>query len=380
MSAQKRYPLLTHEAVAEARALMGQELPREQWRSEASLDAIWQFARSIGSRNSLYQDPNYAVDTFYDTLVAHPTFLYAVDDTFIAPKLPGIQAIYGGTDWEFEHPVRLGDTIRANARLVDVQEKEGRFCGRMVLQVGEVKYRNQHDQVVAMATSYVLRTPRDEARARGKYKEVKRAQYTNEQMAEIADSYDEEQVRGSTSRHWEEVEVGEKLIPVVKGPLTSEDMRHFINTVRGTKALDYFVTHMRLHPEDVYWDPVFNMPDSWEACLIKDEVAQEFGFPAACDIGYQRICWLENMVTNWMGDLGFLSRLSARSTRPNILSDTTWCYGKVSSKHTEGSSYLADLDIWCQNQRQEVTAQGTAKVWLPSRDPKAPPPLVRYEA
>ena len=43
--------------------------------------------------------------------------LYAVDSTIVAPKLPGVQWVYAGTDWTWYEPIRAGDTFTVEAVL-----------------------------------------------------------------------------------------------------------------------------------------------------------------------------------------------------------------------------------------------------------------------
>ncbi|MFC2001012.1 MaoC family dehydratase N-terminal domain-containing protein [Chloroflexota bacterium] len=375
-SATARYPVLTDEAIQEARKLIGVELRTYPRKTEASKDNIFSFARAIGSRNPLFQEETYADSTCWGGLIAYPTFLYAVDDTLVAPKLAGIHSIYAGTDWEFYRWVHKGDSLRATRKLTDVVEKEGRFCGRMALQIGEIVYTNQYGNRVAKATSYVMRTPRNAAVERGLYKDMTMYGYTEEETNNIIKLYEGEQIQGNQVRYWEDVKKGEQLVSVVKGPLTSEDMQHFVKTCMCVPLMDYFVEHIKRHPADVYWRPELNMPDTWVASLIDRTVAQEFGFPEAHDAGFQRICWLDNLVTNWMGDLAFLKKLSARVLRPNIYFDTTLCKGAITQKYQHGEEYAVDINVWCENQRHEVTAKGSATVILPSKDPASLPPLV----
>ena len=252
------------------------------------------------------------------TLVAHPSTLHCFDDTLVAPGLPGIHSIYAGADWEFFRPVVLHDRIAATARLVDVEEKKGSFCGDMVLQTGQVIYENQLGERVAACTPYVMRTSRHAARDVGKYAGIERYRYNTEDLQAIDDAYETEEIRGDVPRYWEDVQAGDPVPPIIKGPLSSDDMLNFVDIVRGTLTFAAFHEHRRRHPQDVYWDPETGMPDSWDASLIKDSVAREFGFPFAHDTGIQRVCWLENMVTNWMSNLGFLSSLKVRLVRPQL--------------------------------------------------------------
>jgi hypothetical protein len=75
-----------------------------------------------------------------------------------------------------------------------------------------------------------------------------------------------------------------------------------------------------------------------------------------------------NLLTNWMGDDGFLKRMHVELRRFNVVGDTTWCKGTVTGKRVEDGEYLVDMDIWGENQRQQVTTRGNATVRLPSRD------------
>ena len=373
------YPDLTDDAIEEAKKLIDVELRRKPRWTEAGKEMIIRFGLSIGSRNPLYMSEELVSTNLFGSLQSHPSSLHCFDDTFVAPKLPGIQSIYGGADWEFYRPIIVHDRIKATAKLLDVQKKTGEFCGPMALQTGEVVYTNQDAETVAKATVYMLRAPRNPARERGKYMSIGRYRYTPDDLEAIDKAYEEEEIRGDVPRYWEEVQPGDPISTVVKGPLSSDDMLNFVDMVRGTISFGYFLDHWRRHPADVYWDPTTGMPDSWDASLIKDSVAQEFGFPFAHDAGIQRVCWIENMVTNWMGNLGFLKALNVRLTRPNFIYDTTWCKGKVTGKAMVDGSPLVDLEVWCENQWGEITASGSAKAALVSREVDLAPDFVRFD-
>ncbi len=375
---EQRYPDLTDEAIEQTRKLIGVQLRRYPRWKEAGKELIIRFALAIGSRNPLYLSEELTATNLFGTLLAHPTILSCFDDTFIAPGLPGIHALYAGADWEFFRPILLHDRITTTARLLDVAKKHGDFCGTMALQTGEVVYVNQEDETVARATSYVMRTPRDAARHRGKYMNITRYRYSPEELEAIDRAYEAEEIRGDVPSYWEDVQVGEQLPPIVKGPLSSDDMLNFVDIVRGTLSFSYFLDHRRRHPQDVHWDPETGMPDSWDASMVKDSVAQAFGFPFAHDSGIQRVCWLENLVTNWMSNLGFLESLKVRLVRPNFIYDTTWCRGRVVGKGVEDAKHRVELEVWCENQRGEVTARGSAAVALVSRQVDIFPPFVHF--
>lgn len=369
MTADLDFPSLTAHSLDEARSLKGILLRRELHNREATRLVIHRFIRGIGDRNPLYDDETYARASRYGGILAPPCWLYSVDTTVIAPKLPGIHAIYAGGEWEFHQPIRVGDSFSVAARLLDAEEKEGRFCGRMVLQNGEVLYRNQRDEIVARAVSFALRTPRNEAVRRGKYASVAKYRYSPQELQAIEDAYDAEVIRGAEVRYWEDVQEGETIQPVVKGPLTSEDMLLFINATCPVMGFRRFLHYRRRHPAYAYRDPDSNMWDVWEDSMLEDKVAQRFGFPAAHDSGIQRICWLGNLMTNWMGDDAQLRRLGARIVLPNIYAGVTWCKGRVIRKYVDQKTgeRLVDCSLWCENERGEQSATGHATVALLAR-------------
>ncbi len=350
-----------------ARALIGVPLRRPLHNRMASHSAINRWAKSIGDRNPLWLDHGYAGSAGQAGEVAPPCWLYSVDDTCIAPKLPGLHVIYGGARWEFYRWVRLGDGVLAESRLVDVQEKSGRFCGPMVLQTGETVFTDDTGGAVARATSWVLRTPRALAVDAGKYRDWRKQPLTASEALAIEDAYDAEQIRGSQPRYWESVKESEPIAAIVRGPLTSEEMIQFISATRPSLGFKAFLRYRQRHPGFAFLDPDTGSWESWEASMLRDDVAAMFGFPFAHDSGIDRISWVGNLLTNWMGDSGFLKSLSVTLTLPNVYGDVTWCQGRVIRVYREEGRHLADVALWCDNQRGQQTAHGQATVALPSQ-------------
>ena len=72
------------------------------------------------------------------------------------------------------------------------------------------------------------------------------------------------------------------------------------------------------------------------------------------------------MLTNWIGDHGFLHKLDVSVRRPNLVGDTIWWRGTVTGKRRVGALCLVDLEINATCQRDMPSAHGTAEVALPS--------------
>jgi acyl dehydratase len=76
---------------------------------------------------------------------------------------------------------------------------------------------------------------------------------------------------------------------------------------------------------------------------------------------------LVRVITDWMGDEGFLRRLRFEMRRQQLPGDTMACKGRVAAKREEHGECVVDLDIWLENEREGVTTPGTATVVLPKR-------------
>lgn len=373
-------PVLTDEKIDEVRKLIGVWLRRDVHTpaiyEPLSVHDIRRWAHySVGDDNPLFSEVDYAKRTHWGVVVAPPTFLYTIDSGIVAPGLPGIQWIFAGSRFEHFLPVRAGDTITARARLIDVQIKSGKNVDRYVNQVGEVLYTNQLGQLVCRYEGDIYRIPRK--RSGGGFKFAPREgvdlpkpyKYTQEEIEKIAEGYRTEFRRGSQVLYWEDVNAGDLLPTVQKGPLTLVDIVGFYSgrrTVYNVMKLAF--AERDRHPRNVYYSPTRNIPMHPAAGHFDVEIAHEIGMPGAYDQGWQRINWAGHMLTNWAGDHGFVRRLHGRVTKPNLVGDLTIVHGEVTGKRKEDGEALIEIRWWGENQRGEQNSSGKAEVRLPSRD------------
>lgn len=363
-------PALWDGALEEARSLIGVDLRRtgQQWNSEASPDAVRHFCWGLGDENPLFCDPAYGADTRWGGPIAPGCFLYTIDTTVVAPKLRGIQWLYGGTDWEWYRPIRHRDSFQVRARLLDAVEKQGGKASKFIIQTGETLYTNQDGELVCRANGHTARTARAKAEGGLRYKPRETHRYSAEELADIAHAIETEELRGSTPRFWEEVTVGDMVQPMLKGPLNITDMIcWYSGGGHSYQAHRRATMHRRRHPADAFVNPETGAQDSAARGHAESRMAREVGMPGGYDVGPQRISWLGQLMTNWMGDDGFLHRLSVSVRRPNIFGDVSWCRGRVVDKRVADGEHAVDLEIWVDNQLGETTAKGTATVHLPTR-------------
>jgi hypothetical protein len=193
-----------------------------------------------------------------------------------------------------------------------------------------------------------------------------RAVYTAEALASIDAGYDRQGRRGGVPRWLEDVRVGDRLGPMVKGPLTITDLVEYRSGVGpgplGASALDLARVHRAERPALYSPDPS-NVPDTVERRHWDEDYARSLGHPTVYDYSHTRLTWFSHLVTDWMGDGAWLMELSASTPGMNYLGDTHWLSGTVVAVG-EGS---ARIELQGSNQRHDVTCSGEAVVLLPRR-------------
>ena len=76
---------------------------------------------------------------------------------------------------------------------------------------------------------------------------------------------------------------------------------------------------------------------------------------------------LVRVITDWMGDDGFLKRLRFEMRRQQRPGDTMVCKGRVTDRYEKDGEGCVELAVWAENEREGVTTPGTALVVLPMR-------------
>lgn len=365
------HAIITDEMVMRARSRIGVEWQRKEpyYNTSATKDTIRHFAHGIGDTNPLWTEEEYAKKSRYGCIIAPPCFLYSVHWPLgQGGGMPGIHGWHAGNDWEFYRPIYVGDEFTVTETLTDLEEKKSQMAGRTFISYGITTYKNQRGEVVARAKGWCVWAERGASGEKGKYLKTQKATYTKEELKAIEMDYDREEVRGTKPRYWEDVEEGEQLTPVVKGPLTMRDIYAWLMGAGSPyiRAHGIELAYRRKHPAIAMVDKTTGQLDIPELVHMEESRAREIGLPSAYDYGSQRISWLGHLMTNWIGDDGFLKRLYAELRLFNYVGDTTWCKGRVVRKSMKNEECLVECEIWCENQRGEIIAPGRATVILPS--------------
>ena len=283
-----------------------------------------------------------------------------------------MHAMWSGSNWLWHQHAKRNDVISTEAYLKDLVEHDTRFAGKAIQQTYHVDFFNQAGDRLAEADTWCFRTERDHAREKGtKYTEVHEkgvVPYTDEQLQEAYKLYANEEIRGSNTRYWEDVQEGEELPVLFKGPMT---VTGFIAYAQGWGGL--YIRANKLawqlidaHP-GVGIKNRFGVPDVPERVHWEEEFALEVGAPGAYDYGPERSSWLMHQLTNWMGDEGFLRQADCKIRRHNPAGDMLFIRAKVTKKYKDGERFLVSITQEAHNQNNELSVLGSGIVQLPSR-------------
>ena len=128
-----------------------------------------------------------------------------------------------------------------------------------------------------------------------------RCAYTAEQLQEIYALYEAEEVRGAEPRYAEDVEVGDELPTMAKGPMTVTGFIAFAQGWGGLyiRANKLAYDQLKRHP-GLGIPNRLGIPDVPERVHWEDDLATDVGTPGAYDYGPERCSWLTHTSpTGW---------------------------------------------------------------------------------
>ena len=344
---------------------IGETLPYRPSK-EANLDNIRRFGDGVGDYNPLWRDEEHAKAGPYGMVIAPPPFIYGVSLGVVAGETGAIERSrvstqylpvnYAGAEIDFIRPIWLGDRITATEQVGETIRKTSSRIGPIAFNTGIVTYTNQRKEVVVVTRTLMARyentggtleydrTPKGEGEGA-------------EPVSEPADPLVWERERqGSQPLYFEDVVQGDDLPTLKKGTYSVTELFLFTHGVLGTGRS----SRAALEAE--------GSADLGGGGRFDAEHAQKRrNMPGQFDFGPQRVCWLSQIVTDWMGDAGVLKKLHASVRHPNVVGDTNTVVGTVARKFEADGEHLVEVQVQNQNQSGLATALGTAVVALPSK-------------
>jgi hypothetical protein len=373
---------ITEDGMTRVRSLIDHEMRvGYRFNHEVTEDGVRHLCWGLGDDNPLWLDRHYALGTDYAGSPAPPSYLYTIHPTFVQIGFAGVHGFHANSAWKLFRPVMVGTRPTSTTWLSHVVEKEGRMGGRQVLVYFRTVYYDEHDNVIADCLTSSMRVQRDKARDKGKHNTWTQKHWTPEELAPIEEAQFQARPRGAEPRYWEDVEIGEEIDQLAKGPLNLTDM---IAWYVGSQPLyspahELAVKHYRHRPKFYYRNVDTGALESGIRVHEDVAAAKAAGVPAPYDLGVQRNQWLFHVLTNWVGDTAFVVSCDAEYREFNFFGDIQFMGGRVTGKRVDEATgdHLVDLQLWSRNQRGEDTMPGSAVVALPSRSGSGSPVTAR---
>jgi len=365
---------LTPELIENMRKKAGKKLYVDDviFNDKATKVAIRRFADAIGDPNPLWRDFEYAKKTKYNSIVAPPSWIFSA--------LSGVQFGWRGlagfhiaTEVKFITPIFLNDSLQFEATYLGFEgPRKSRFAEKVVIDSFEERYFNENKELIAISVRKVLRAERKKARMLSYYANLELPHpWKEEELEKIENEVLNVKIRGNKIRYWEDVQEGEELYELVKGPLGVMDMIAAMSVGLAPARIAGQATALEEYRKRPAW--AFRDPDTYAmepllAVHYNKEAARAMGLPYPYDLGPQRQSWYIQHLTNWMGDDGWLKWCYGEYRRFVFLSDVIRFKSRVVKKYIDKEGEpCVDIETNTYNQRGENVLIGRATVVLPSK-------------
>jgi hypothetical protein len=354
---------------------------------------IIQRANAIQDPNPLFRDEKYAAHTRWGSIIAPPFYENVIaqqgwlNTRIVPPEIGFAKALDAVPQfpyhvlwtvyphWEFFKPIREDDKFKIwcgpNTHQ-DITNPDGKGRRRFCI-LDHLKFINQKNELVAIKYKsqrfefiYPEAGKKEEDYIEPLGKNLGEYKYTQAELDYIDRVLDEEIILGSQIRWWDDVKVGDDLQPVISGPVTL-----WLN------ALDVAglgVTHVEgkrstIPPHVPIQDPETGVYHKGIEGHFVDKIARLQHLPQTTTIMTQWENVMGRIITNWMGDDGFIKRTAFDHLVNDFLGDTVVCRGKVIGKNIlDDGEHVVEIACWLENMRGYITKAGTATVSLYSRE------------
>jgi acyl dehydratase len=346
--------------------------------------AVAKFVGGVGDINPLWIDAEHATRSPFGAPVAPPSFVIGCFSG-IQFGWPGLGSFHSSSHITFEQPAYWHDTVQAECVYDGFDgPAPSTFAGRSVTDRFTNTYRNQLGQSLATIRWEVINFERGSAAQRAeepngdKAKPVLPHPWTPAELEAIETRVLAERPRGEIPRWWEDVQVGDEIGVVTKGPIGMTDEIAFVagggTPIPRLKAHAAALHDYRAHPAWAFRDPTSNALEPIYSVHYNLSAARAMSVPAQYDVGFQRQCWQIHHLTHWCGDHGWIKQVSSQYRRFVYHSDVVDLNGVVTGKHVDGDGeHVVEIATTAVNQRGETVMPGSAVIALPSRDEASSP-------
>ena len=336
------------------RAYVGHQSPPVTSRFPISEEMIFELADAIEEPNPLYLDAVYAKKSRFGGLLCPqlagwkdwaPRLDYfgAGQDSHFEVPLPfKSYGFNGGSEWTFHRPVRLGDQITKNEKIVDMHERSGR-TGQLVFIARESTQSNQRGELlltIRHTSIFRKRLETEEAEAPPPVGPVDLPRISPPGRDEVVEKAE---WNAPPQRVFEEIKVGDEVPSVMRGPMTTGHLVRWA-AVNGNYA--------RIH-----WDLPYAMLRQ--------------GLPNVVVNGSLKNQYLYILMQRFVGEAGWVRKMYLEHRGMDHPGDTLTITGKVTEKTERDGIGHVKCEIGLRNDRGK-TSQGWAEVALPTRQQMLP--------
>lgn len=276
---------------------------------------IREYAEAIGDANPLYRDEAAAQRSPFGGIIAPPTFARnfwwegttVQDDLGFDPRY----RIHGEQEFEYHQPIRAGQVLTGQVKVLDMYQKAGRRGGKMTFAVLESTYKNAQGETVLVARRTLIET-------------APPAQAPVEPRPPVP------RLGAADARE------GLESPPLVVGPVTRTDFVRFAGASGDMNPN---------HHDELY--------------------AIRSGNERVFAMGMLQAGYLGRLLTDWFGD-GALRRFRLRFAARVHPGDVLTCRARLTRVAREGTAVQVECDAWVDNQDGQKVITASAAAVLPA--------------
>jgi len=275
---------------------------------------IREYAEAIRDDNPLYRDEEAARHSPFGGIIAPPTFARnfwwegtaVQDDLGFDPRY----RIHGEQEFEYFQPIRAGEVLTGQFRIVDMYEKAGKRGGKMRFAVIETTYTNAKGETVLVGRRTLIETEPPPGDGPPKPPPA---------------------IPRLTAA---EAKEGLESPPLPVGPVTRTDFVRFAGASGDMNPN---------HHDEIY--------------AIRSSNDRVFA------MGMLQAGYLGHLLTDWLGD-GALRRLRVRFAARVYPGDVLTCRARITKVTRDRSGTQVACDAWVENQDGHKVIQGSAEAIL----------------
>jgi acyl dehydratase len=348
---------------------------------EVTRTSVLKFTGGIGDTNPLWTDEDHASASDYGAPVAPPSWVICC---FAGLQFgwPGLGSFHSQSDVRFLRPIMVGDVLTPSCRYEGFSgPRASNFAEQTVTDHFLNTYVNQRGEVVAEIRWDVINFERHTARAQSSDTRDPIQlphPWTAEELMAIEADVLAEQPRGSEPRWWDDVDVGQSLDELIKGPIGMTDEVAFV--AAGGAPIPRLAAHRaalqqyEAHPAWAFRDPTTGALEPIYAVHYNLHAAKAMGVAMQYDVGFQRQCWQVHLLTDWIGDTGWVKHCTAQYRSFVYHSDVVRLGGEVTAKYVDHDGEpVVEVRTHANNQRGQDVMPGRATLALPRRDDATSP-------